>query len=163
MPIIKTKNLTKKFKDLLAVDDVNLEVEESECFGLLGPNGAGKTSLIRMITAVSPPTKGDIWVLGNDLRTHSRQVKAVLGIVPQIDNLDEDLTVLQNLTTFARYFNIPKDEAHRRSMEVLHLFELENKRNSQIRELSGGMKRRLLLARGLINLPKIMILDEQVF
>ena len=160
MPIIKTKNLTKKFKDLLAVDDVNLEVEESECFGLLGPNGAGKTSLIRMITAVSPPTKGDIWVLGNDLRTHSRQVKAVLGIVPQIDNLDEDLTVLQNLTTFARYFNIPKDEAHRRSMEVLHLFELENKRNSQIRELSGGMKRRLLLARGLINLPKIMILDE---
>ena len=160
MPIIKTKNLTKKFKDLLAVDDVNLEVEESECFGLLGPNGAGKTSLIRMITAVSPPTKGDIWVLGNDLRTHSRQVKAVLGIVPQIDNLDEDLTVLQNLTTFARYFNIPKDEAHRRSMEVLHLFELENKRNSQIRELSGGMKRRLLLARGLINLPKILILDE---
>jgi len=160
MPIIKTKNLTKKFKDLLAVDDVNLEVEESECFGLLGPNGAGKTSLIRMITAVSPPTKGDIWVLGNDLRTHSRQVKAVLGIVPQIDNLDEDLTVLQNLTTFARYFNIPKDEAHRRSMEVLHLFELENKCNSQIRELSGGMKRRLLLARGLINLPKIMILDE---
>ena len=160
MSIIKTKNLTKKFKDLLAVDDVNLEVEESECFGLLGPNGAGKTSLIRMITAVSPPTKGDIWVLGNDLRTHSRQVKAVLGIVPQIDNLDEDLTVLQNLTTFARYFNIPKDEAHRRSMEVLHLFELENKRNSQIRELSGGMKRRLLLARGLINLPKILILDE---
>ena len=160
MPIIKTKNLTKKFKDLLAVDDVNLEVEESECFGLLGPNGAGKTSLIRMITAVSPPTKGDIWVLGNDLRTHSRQVKAVLGIVPQIDNLDEDLTVLQNLTTFARYFNIPKDEAHRRSMEVLHLFELENKRNSQIRELSGGMKRRLLLARSLINLPKILILDE---
>jgi len=160
MPIIKTKNLTKKFKDLLAVDDVNLEVEDSECFGLLGPNGAGKTSLIRMITAVSPPTKGDIWVLGNDLRTHSRQVKAVLGIVPQIDNLDEDLTVLQNLTTFARYFNIPKDEAHRRSMEVLHLFELENKRNSQIRELSGGMKRRLLLARGLINLPKILILDE---
>ena len=160
MPIIKTKNLTKKFKDLLAVDDVNLEVEESECFGLLGPNGAGKTSLIRMITAVSPPTKGDIWVLGNDLRTHSRQVKAVLGIVPQIDNLDEDLTVLQNLTTFARYFNIPKDEAHRRSMEVLHLFALENKRNSQIRELSGGMKRRLLLARGLINLPKILILDE---
>jgi len=160
MPIIKTKNLTKKFKDLLAVDDVNLEVEESECFGLLGPNGAGKTSLIRMITAVSPPTKGDIWVLGNDLRTHSRQVKSVLGIVPQIDNLDEDLTVLQNLTTFARYFNIPKDEAHRRSMEVLHLFELENKRNGQIRELSGGMKRRLLLARGLINLPKILILDE---
>jgi len=160
MLIIKTKDLTKKFKDLLAVDGVNLEVEEGECFGLLGLNGAGKTSLIRMITAVSPPSKGDIWVLGNNLRTHSRQVKAVLGVVPQVDNLDEDLTVLQNLMTFARYFNIPKDEAYRRSTEILHLFELENKRNSHIKELSGGMKRRLLLARGLINRPKILILDE---
>jgi len=160
MTIIKTKNLTKKFKDLLAVDDVNLEVEEGECFGLLGPNGAGKTSLIRMITAVSPPTRGDIWVLGKDLRTHSRQVKAVLGVVPQLDNLDPDLTVLQNLTTFARYFDIPKNEARRRSIEVLSLFRLEDKHNSHISELSGGMKRRLLLARSLINMPKIMILDE---
>jgi lipooligosaccharide transport system ATP-binding protein len=160
MFIIKTRNLTKKFKDLLAVDDVNLEVEKGECFGLLGPNGAGKTSLIRMIIAVSPPTRGDIQVLGNDLKTHSRQVKAILGVVPQLDNLDPDLTVLQNLTTFARYFDIPKDEAHRRSMEVLSLFELENKRNNHIRELSGGMKRRLLLARGLINLPQILVLDE---
>ena len=160
MAIIKTKNLTKKFKDLLAVDEVNLEVEEGECFGLLGPNGAGKTSLIRMITAVSPPTQGEIWVLGNNLKTHSQQVKAISGVVPQLDNLDPDLTVLQNLMTFARYFDIPKDEAYRRSMEILSLFELESKRDSHIRELSGGMKRRLLLARGLINLPKIMILDE---
>ena len=160
MPIIKTQSLTKKFKDLLAVDDVSLEVEEAECFGLLGPNGAGKTSLIRMITAVSPPTKGNIWVLGNNLRTHSRQVKTILGVVPQLDNLDPDLTVLQNLLTFARYFDIPKNEARRRSLEVLSLFELENKANSHIRELSGGMKRRLLLARGLINLPKILVIDE---
>jgi lipooligosaccharide transport system ATP-binding protein len=160
MAIIKTKNLTKKFKDLLAVDGVNLEVEDGECFGLLGPNGAGKTSLIRMITAVSPPTKGDIWILGNDLRTHSRQVKAIFGVVPQLDNLDPDLTVRQNLMTFARYFDIPKNEARRRSTEVLSLFGLENKQNSHIRELSAGMKRRLLLARGLINMPKIIILDE---
>jgi len=160
MSSIKTKDLTKRFKDLLAVDSVSLEVQEGECFGLLGPNGAGKTSLIRMITAVSPPTKGDIWVLGSNLKTHSRQVKAIMGVVPQVDNLDEDLTVLQNLMTFARYFNIPKDEAYRRSMELLNLLELENKRNSHIRELSGGMKRRLLLARGLINLPRILILDE---
>ncbi|MAF85006.1 MAG: ABC transporter ATP-binding protein [Dehalococcoidales bacterium] len=160
MAIIKTKNLTKKFKDLLAVDSVSLEVEDGECFGLLGPNGAGKTSLIRMITAVSPPTQGEIWVMGNNLKTHSQQVKAFLGVVPQLDNLDQDLTVLQNLMTFARYFDIPKDEAHRRSMEVLSLFELESKRNSHLKELSGGMKRRLLLARGLINLPQIMILDE---
>ena len=160
MTTIKTRNLTKKFKDLLAVDAVNLEIEEGECFGLLGPNGAGKTSLIRMITTVSPPTEGDIWVLGNNLRTHSRQAKAILGVVPQIDNLDPDLTVLQNLMTFARYFDIPKPEAHQRSMEVLILFELQNKRNSKIGELSGGMKRRLLLARGLINMPKILVLDE---
>jgi len=160
MVVIKTKNLTKKYKDLLAVDSVSLEIEESECFGLLGPNGAGKTTLIRMITAVSPPTQGDIWVLGHDLKTYSRQTKAISGVVPQLDNLDPDLTVLQNLLTFARYFNIPKDEAYQRSMEVLRLFELENKRKSQIRELSGGMKRRLVIARGLINMPKILVLDE---
>ncbi len=160
MVTIKTRNLTKKFGDLLAVDGVDLAVEEGECFGLLGPNGAGKTSLIRMITGVSPPTQGDIWVLGKDLSTDSRQVKAVLGVVPQLDNLDPDLTVLQNLLTFARYFDIPGKEAYRRSLEVLKLFELENKRDSHIKELSGGMKRRLLLARGLINFPKVMVLDE---
>ena len=151
MAIIKTENLTKKFKELVAVDDVSLEIEEGECFGLLGPNGAGKTSLIRMITAVSPPTSGDIWVMGKDLAKYPREVKAILGVVPQMDNLDPDLNVLQNLLTFARYFDIPKDEAYRRSLEVLHLFQLEDKQNSQIKELSGGMKRRLLIARGLIN------------
>jgi lipooligosaccharide transport system ATP-binding protein len=160
MTIIKTLNLTKRFKDLVAVDDVNLQVEEGEIFGLIGPNGAGKTSLIRMIIAVSPPTRGKIWVLGQDLKTNPRQVKAIIGVVPQLDNLDPDLTVLQNLTTFARYFDIPKHEARRRSMEVLTFFELQNKSDSRIRELSGGMKRRLLLARGLINMPRILVLDE---
>ncbi|MDP3879309.1 MAG: ABC transporter ATP-binding protein [Dehalococcoidales bacterium] len=160
MAVIVTQHLTKKFSDLVAVDDVNLEIAENECFGLLGPNGAGKTTLIRMITAVSPPTAGDIHITGKDLRMHSRQIKAMLGVVPQIDNLDEDLTVLQNLTTFARYFSIPGDEARRRSLEILSLFQLEGRRNSHIRELSGGMKRRLLLARGLINRPRIIILDE---
>lgn len=160
MIIIKAEKVTKKFKDLVAVDHVNLEVEEGECFGLLGPNGAGKTSLTRMLTAVSPPTEGDIWVAGMDLRAHAREIKAILGIVPQLDNLDPDLTVLQNLTTFARYFDIPKAEAKRRSLELLGLFELTNKANSNIRELSGGMKRRLIIARGLINQPKILVLDE---
>lgn len=160
MAIIETKLLTKRFKDLVAVNEVDLEIEEGECFGLLGPNGSGKTTLIRMIIAVSPPTAGDIWVLGKDLKLHARQTKAILGVVPQVDNLDEDLTVIQNLTTFARYFAIPKDEAKRRSLDVLRLFQLEEKHDSKINELSGGMKRRLLLARGLINQPKILILDE---
>jgi lipooligosaccharide transport system ATP-binding protein len=160
MPVIKTENLTKKFKDLVAVNNISLEIHEGECFGLLGPNGAGKTSLIRMITAVSPPTAGNVRVLDQDLRTHAREVKTVMGIVPQIDNLDVDLSVLQNLITFARYFDIPKAEARRRSMEVLKLFQLEDKLNSRLHELSGGMKRRLLIARSLINLPKIIVLDE---
>ena len=160
MTAIETEDLSKSYRDLLAVENVNLEVAEGECFGLLGPNGAGKTTLIRMITAVSPPTRGNIRVLGMDLRTHPREVKAILGVVPQMDNLDPDLTVIQNLLTFARYFDIPRNEAHRRSTDVLNLFELKSKANSDIRELSGGMKRRLLLARALINEPRLLILDE---
>lgn len=160
MTIIQTINLTKKFKDLTAVDDISLDIEEGECFGLLGPNGAGKTSLVRMIIAVSPPNQGEIRVQGRNLADHARQVKAILGVAPQLDNLDPDLTVLQNLMTFARYFNIARDVALQRSMEVLSLFELDNKRDNHIKELSGGMKRRLLLARSLINAPRIMILDE---
>jgi lipooligosaccharide transport system ATP-binding protein len=157
---IKTVNLVKKFKDLAAVNGVNLEIEERECFGLLGPNGAGKTSLIRMITAVSPTTSGEVLVLGQDLKTHDRQVKAILGVVPQHDNLDPELSVMQNLLTFSRYYDIPKKEARQRCVEVLSLFELANKQKSRIRELSGGMKRRLLTARALINQPEILILDE---
>ena len=160
MVVIRTEELTKKFGNLVAVDSVNLEIEEGECFGLLGPNGAGKTSLIRMVTAVSPPSSGSIWVLGGDLSSNSRRVKAVTGVVPQMDNLDPDLTVLQNLMTFARYFDIPKDQARQRSKELLRLFQLEDKGNSRIRELSGGMRRRLLVARGLINSPRILVLDE---
>ncbi len=160
MAIIIARNLTKKFKELTAVDNISLEIEEGECFGLLGPNGAGKTSIIRMITAVSPVTHGDIWVMGKDLKRYPREVKAILGVIPQMDNLDEDLTVIQNLLTFARYFAIHKDVAYRRSLEILHLMKLEGKRDSRIEELSGGMKRRLLIGRGLINAPKIIILDE---
>ena len=160
MVIIKTSNLTKKFKELLAVDCIDLEIMERECFGLLGPNGAGKTTLIRMLIAVSPVTGGEISILGMDLKKHPREVKARLGVIPQVDNLDEDLTVIQNLMTFARYFAIPKSVARQRSLEILHSMQLEDKRDSKIDELSGGMKRRLLIGRGLINDPKIIILDE---
>jgi len=160
MAIIRVENLTKKFKELVAVDAISLEIKEGECFGLLGPNGAGKTSLIRMITAVSPPAEGSIYITDMNLAEHPREVKSIMGVVPQVDNLDSDLNVIQNLTTYARYFAIPKDEAQRRSLEVLRLFHLEEKKDSGIKELSGGMKRRLLIARGLINAPKIIILDE---
>jgi lipooligosaccharide transport system ATP-binding protein len=160
MAIIKTSNLIKKFKDLTAVDNVNLEIDEGECFGLLGPNGAGKTTLIRMLTAVSPVTSGEIWVMGKDLKKYPREVKAMLGVVPQTDNLDEDLTVIQNLRTFARYFAIPKEIANQRSLDILRSLRLEEKKDAAIDELSGGMKRRLLIGRGLINDPKIVILDE---
>ena len=160
MVIIKTANLTKKFKGLVAVNDVSLEIEEKECFGLLGPNGAGKTTLIRMLTALSPPTRGDIIIMGRNLSRYSREIKAELGMVPQMDNLDDDLNVVQNLRTFARYFAIPEEEAIRRSLELLKTMQLEDKKKSKIRELSGGMKRRLLIARGLVNNPRILILDE---
>ncbi len=160
MSIIKITHLTKKFKKLVAVDDVNLEIEDGECFGLLGPNGAGKTTLIRMITAVSPPSAGDIRVDGLDIKKNPREIKGRLGVVPQIDNLDEDLNVIQNLRTFARYFAIPAREANARSLEILKSIQLEDKMKAKIDELSGGMKRRLLIGRGLINNPKILILDE---
>jgi lipooligosaccharide transport system ATP-binding protein len=160
MSIIKVSNVTKRFKELLAVDSIDLEIEERECFGLLGPNGAGKTTLIRMLTAVSPMTTGEITVLGMDLKKYPREIKAKLGVIPQVDNLDEDLTVIQNLMTFARYFAIRKDVARRRSLEILQSMQLEDKRDSKIDELSGGMKRRLLIGRGLINDPYIIILDE---
>ncbi len=160
MAIIKTTNLTKHFKALVAVEDVNLSIEEGECFGLLGPNGAGKTSLIRMITAVSPATAGEIEVAGMDVTKSPRQIKAILGVVPQIDNLDEDLNVVQNLMTFARYFAIPKAVARERAADILKAMQLEEKRTVKIDELSGGMKRRLLIGRGLINNPRILILDE---
>ena len=138
----------------------SLEIEDGECYGLLGPNGAGKTTLIRMLTAVSPVTSGDIWIMDMDLKKYPREVKAMLGVVPQTDNLDEDLTVIQNLRTFARYFAIPKEIARQRSMEILQAIRLEEKKDSAIDELSGGMKRRLLIGRGLVNDPKIIILDE---
>ena len=160
MSIIAISNVSKKFKDFTAVEDVSFDIEAGECFGLLGPNGAGKTTLIRMITCVSPMTAGDITVAGLSVRDNPREIKARIGVVPQIDNLDEDLNTVHNLLTFARYFDIPADEAHVRAGEILRAMRLEEKRTARIDELSGGMKRRLLIGRGIINNPQILILDE---
>ena len=160
MSLIKVTNVVKTFGSITAVAGVDLDVAERECFGLLGPNGAGKTTLVRMIIAASPLTAGRIWVDGKDITVDSRQIKARLGVVPQEENLDPDLTVLENLVTFARYFDLPKAEARRRAMENLRLFELHERQKAKIDELSGGMKRQLLIARALINRPKLLILDE---
>ena len=158
--IIRARGLLKRFGDLIAVNGIDFSVAEGECFGLLGPNGAGKTSIIRMITCVSPPTAGELRVAGMDVHTEGRRIKSILGIVPQEENLDPDLTVWQNLAVFARYFDIPAAEARQRAEEVLELFQLHDRRGEIVDNLSGGMKRRLIVARALINQPKILALDE---
>jgi lipooligosaccharide transport system ATP-binding protein len=157
---ISAKALSKSFGGLVAVDGIDLEIPEGVCFGLLGPNGAGKTTTIRMIQGQAPVGGGTLTVLGLDAAKDSRRLKARLGIVPQENNLDPDFTVHRNLTVYARYFGIPKAEASKRADELLAYMQLEEKRDSGVLELSGGMKRRLVVARALINEPDLLVLDE---
>jgi lipooligosaccharide transport system ATP-binding protein len=158
--LIKAVGLTKKFGDFTAVDSVDFEVYEGECVGFLGPNGAGKTTTVRMIYCFSPLTAGSLTVAGLDVRTQARRIKSMVGVSPQEDNLDPDFTVIKNLQVYARYFDIPKSEANARALKLLKFFQLEDKRDASIAELSGGMKRRLIIARALLNEPKILLLDE---
>ncbi len=158
--IIEARNVVKSYKDFFAAKGVSFSIERGECFGLLGPNGAGKTTIMRVLCCVSPLTSGSLKIDGIEVGVHQREIKAILGIVPQENNLDPDLTVLQNLIVYARYFDIPSRVAHERATELLELFQLSDKKGSVIDTLSGGMKRRLILARGLINNPKVLILDE---
>ncbi|MCK9486300.1 MAG: ABC transporter ATP-binding protein [Dehalococcoidia bacterium] len=158
--IIQAAALVKRYGDFQAVDGVDFSVEAGEFFGLLGPNGAGKTSTIKMISCVQPVTGGTLHVAGMDVGSHDRQVKAMLGVVPQDDNLDQDLTVRQNLEVYARYFEIPKAVARERVADGLELMQLAEKADEKIDALSGGMKRRLVIARALVNDPRILILDE---
>lgn len=159
-PVIVAKNLTKKYGDLVAVDNISFEINEGECFGFLGPNGAGKTTTIRMIHCVSPITSGTVTVLGMPSHIDNREIKLITGVIPQEINLDPDLTVYENLMIFAKFFDIPHAESKKRVKELINFVELENKRNSKIDELSTGMKRRLLVARALLNQPKLIIADE---
>lgn len=158
--VVVAKNLYKRYKDFEAVKGIDFSVYRQECFGILGPNGAGKSTTIKMLHCFSPITGGTLRVLGYSVTEHPRQIKAQLGVVSQDDNLDPDLTVLQNLISYARYFDIKRDEAIRRAEEALELFQLHSKRNNKVDELSGGMKRRLVIARALINQPRLIILDE---
>jgi lipooligosaccharide transport system ATP-binding protein len=158
--IIEARGLVKRYKGILAVAGVDFSVQAQECFGFLGPNGAGKTTLIRMISCVYPLSEGVLLVDNRDVMKEPRAIKAVIGVVPQEENLDPDLTVLHNLLVYARYFDIPKEVARRRALELLELFQLLDRQRSRIDTLSGGMKRRLIIARALLNDPKILILDE---
>ncbi|HUF54184.1 MAG TPA: ATP-binding cassette domain-containing protein [Dehalococcoidia bacterium] len=158
--IISASGLVKRYGDFTAVDGVTFDVHRGECFGLLGPNGAGKTTTIRMITCVSPVSGGELLVDGMPVQDAPREIKSLLGVIPQESNLDAELSVRQNLRVYARYFDLPSREAERRIDEVLNFFQLNDKQNARIDELSGGLKRRLVIARGLINNPKILVLDE---
>jgi lipooligosaccharide transport system ATP-binding protein len=160
VPVIVARGLVKKYKDTLAVDNITFSIEEGEMFGFLGPNGAGKTTTMRMIQCVSPVTSGSLEIFGMDAMLHPREIKSHLGVVPQENNLDMDFTVYENLVVFSRYFDIPRDEAERRATELLEFVHLEDKKDTMTESLSGGMKRRLILARALINRPRMLILDE---
>jgi lipooligosaccharide transport system ATP-binding protein len=158
--LVVAKNLVKKFNDVTAVNDISFEIKEGECFGFLGPNGAGKTSTVRMIHCVSPVTSGSLTVTGMPANINNRAIKSISGVIPQEINLDVDLTVDENLAIHARFFDIPRAEARKRINDYLKFVELDQKRNSKIDELSTGMKKRLLVARALINAPKLIIADE---
>jgi lipooligosaccharide transport system ATP-binding protein len=158
--LIKAQKLTKRYNHFTAVDHIDFEVYKGECVGFLGPNGAGKTTTVRMIYCFSPVTEGELTVAGMNVSTESRKIKQMVGVAPQEDNLDPDFTVIKNLQVYARYFDISKAEAGKRAMELLKFFQLEEKQNRSIDELSTGMKRRLIIARALINQPQILLLDE---
>lgn len=158
--IISSEDLVKRFGDLEAVRGVSFTVAPGECFGLLGPNGAGKTSIVKMVYGFSPITSGDLRVFGESISQHARQVKARIGVVPQEDNLDPELTVVENLLVYAGYFRLKKEIARERAREVLEFMELTEKAETAVNNLSGGMKRRLTLGRALINQPDLLILDE---
>ena len=159
-PVISAENLSKRYGSLLAVDTISFSVRRGEVFGFLGPNGAGKTTTMKMIQCISPKTSGLLTVFDMDVDTHPREIKRMLGVLPQETNLDPDFTCYENLTNYARYFEIPKKEAGDRADKLLSFLQLEEKRDVRIEKLSGGMKRRLLLARALINDPQLLILDE---
>ncbi len=158
--VLEVESLKKTFDGFVAVDGISFRVSHGECFGILGPNGAGKTSTIRMIYGFSPITSGNIKVFGLSISQGWRTIKSRIGVCQQDNNLDPDLTVLQNLEIFARYFDMPKDQALHRADQLLKFIALDNRKNSTVTDLSGGMMRRLVLARALINNPDLLILDE---
>jgi lipooligosaccharide transport system ATP-binding protein len=158
--VIAAENLVKKYKDFAAVDDISFEVEPGEAFGLLGPNGAGKSTTMRMVGAVSTRTSGALSVLGLDPDRYGPEIRAQLGVVPQSDNLDMELRARENLIVYGRYFGLPSRQVAARADELMAFAQLEDKVKAKVDDLSGGMKRRLTIARALINDPRLLLLDE---
>jgi lipooligosaccharide transport system ATP-binding protein len=158
--VVSARSLVKRFGSFEAVTGIDFDVRPSQCFGFLGPNGAGKTTTMRMISSTSPPSEGRLTVLGMRAWTDGRRLKRRMGLVPQENNLDEEVTVLDNLLIYARYFDIPRSVARPRADELLDFVALQDKRDWMIPRLSGGMKRRLLVARALMNEPELLVLDE---
>jgi lipooligosaccharide transport system ATP-binding protein len=158
--LIEAKNLVKRYGDFEAVAGINFQVRRGESFGFLGPNGAGKSSTMRIIAATSKPSSGEIRILGMDPNKNGPQIRAHLGVVPQSDNLDTQLTVEENLYIYGRYFGLSRSFIKEKINELLEFAQLEDKRKSKVEALSGGMKRRLTIARSLINEPEILMLDE---
>ncbi|HUR33853.1 MAG TPA: ABC transporter ATP-binding protein [Vicinamibacterales bacterium] len=159
-PLVRARTLRKTFASFTAVDGIDFDVRRGEAFGFLGPNGAGKTSTMKMIACASPATSGELRIFGRDPRTDASAIKARLGVVPQADNLDLELTVRENLLMYARYFDIPARTARQRAEELLAFVQLTERGHSQVDSLSGGMKRRLTIARALVNQPDLILLDE---
>jgi lipooligosaccharide transport system ATP-binding protein len=160
IPVITAFSLTKRYKDLAAVDGLSFEVAPGESFGLLGPNGAGKSTTMRMVGAVSTRTSGELSILGLDPNSHGPEIRSQLGVVPQQDNLDMELRVRDNLIVYGRYFGIPRAVIAKKADELLEFAQLSDRAKSKVDDLSGGMKRRLTIARALVNDPKILLLDE---
>jgi len=159
-PLIEARALTKRFGSFVAVDGIDFAIHPGEAFGFLGPNGAGKSSTMRMIGCVSPVTSGVLRVLGLEPERDGPQIRSRLGVVPQEDNLDTELTVWDNLMIYGRYFDLPRPEIRRRAEELLEFVQLGDRRDSRVDPLSGGMKRRLTIARALVNQPEVLLLDE---
>ncbi len=157
---VSARGLTKAFGSSVAVDGIDFDVARGEAFGFLGPNGAGKSSTMRMIGCVSPVTSGELRVLGMDPTTDSHRIKARLGVVPQEDTLDLELTVRENLSLYARYFGISRADAREKAAKLLDFVQLTERGDDKVEPLSGGMKRRLTIARSLVNDPEVLLLDE---
>src|SRR5215210_583111 len=160
LPLVHARALVKSFGDLVAVDAIDFDVQRGEAFGFLGPNGAGKTSTMRMIGCVSPPSGGTLRILGLDPMKNGSEIRERLGVVPQQDTLDMELTVRENILIYGRYFGLPRSGLRRRADELLEFVQLNERADDKVEPLSGGMKRRLTIARSLVNDPNVLLLDE---